>query len=288
MAAESKTDESCYNPGGYPKDALDNPVLEVIEQRSSTRTFAQGVDGLPVQPTPEQREAVLHAASRAASAGAMMMYSIIDIRNRETLGRLAELCDHQPMIAHAPWALVFVVDYAKWIDLFEYAGCYTPEFIERTGKTPDRHVGLGEWAIASQDAVIAAQTAVIAAETVGLGSCYVGDIVENAEEVAALLNLPVHTVPLCMLILGKPTRSRAPIAHPVENLVMSERYQRAEPAVLDAQVVEMDAMFRPHAQEHGDRVHDIYTRKHTSDFMAEMGRSMEAWLANWSGEKPLL
>ena len=35
----------------------------------------------------------------------------------------------------------------------------------------------------------------------------------------------------------------------------------------------------------GERVLDIYTRKHTSDFMAEMGRSMERWLANWRGDR---
>ena len=62
---------------------------------------------------------------------------------------------------------------------------------------------------------------------------------------------------------------------------MSERYRRADEATLDAQIAEMDAMFRPHAQEAGERVVDIYTRKHTSDFMKEMGRSMERWLENW-------
>ncbi len=275
------------NVGAYPECEQENPVLRVIEQRSSTRAFAKGEDGRPVQPTLDQRRAVLHAASRAASAGAMMMYSVIDIREQATLERLAELCDHQPMIAHAPWALVFVVDYAKWIDLFEFTGCYELEFVERTGKAPNRHVGLGEWAIASQDAVIAAQTAVIAAEAVGLGSCYVGDVVENAEQVAELLDLPAHTVPLCMLILGQPARERAPIAHPVENLVMRERYRRASPDVLAAQAAEMDEVFRSRPVELGERVRDIYTRKHTSDFMAEMGRSMELWLQNWRGAGPL-
>ena len=90
-------------------------TLDIIEQRSSTRQFAQDVEI-----TDEQREAVLHAASRAPSAGAMMMYSIIDICRQETLNRLAVLCDNQPMIAKAPWALIFVVDYCKWIDLFEH------------------------------------------------------------------------------------------------------------------------------------------------------------------------
>lgn len=251
-------------------------TLDIIEQRSSTRQFAQDVEI-----TDEQREAVLHAASRAPSAGAMMMYSIIDIRRQETLDRLAVLCDNQPMIAKAPWALVFVVDYCKWIDLFEHIGCYDHDFIARTGIDPKFTPGLGEFAIAAQDAVIAAQNAVIAAEAVGLGSCYIGDVVENAEEMGDLLGLPAYTVPLSMLILGAPAKDRPATPHPTVNLVMPERYRRADEATLDAQVAEMDAMFRPHATRPGERVLDIYTRKHTSDFMDEMGRSMEIWLDNW-------
>lgn len=256
-------------------------VLEVIEARSSTRKFAQG----PV--TDEQRFAVLHAATRAPSAGAMMMYSIIDIRNQETLDQLAVLCDDQPFIATAPWALVFVVDYAKWIDLFEHTGCFEPSFVEQTGKSPRRAPGMGEFAIAAQDAVIAAQTAVIAAEAVGLGSCYIGDVVENAETVGRLLDLPPYTLPLSMLVLGVPAKERPATPHPVENIVMAERYRRADAATMDKQVAEMDAMFRPHAREAGERVRDIYTRKHTSPFMAEMGRSMSRWFNNWTGEEPL-
>ena len=146
----------------------------------------------------------------------MMMYSIVSVRERATLDRLADLCDHQPMIAKAPWALIFVVDYAKWIDLFEHVGCFEPEFVERTGKAPRRAPGLGDFAIAAQDAVIAAQNAVVAAEALGLGSCYIGDIVENAEEVAALLDLPPYTMPLSMLIIGTPRKERPAIAHPVD------------------------------------------------------------------------
>ena len=264
--------------GGYGTDIDGNPTLALIEQRSSTRAFAD----IPV--SEEQREAVLHAASRAPSAGAMMMYSIIDIRERGTLDRLSVLCDNQPFIARAPWALLFVVDYAKWIALFEHDGCFEPEFAERTGREPRRTPGLGEFAIAAQDTVIAAQTAAIAAESVGLGSCYIGDVVERCEEMAELLELPAYTVPLSLLVLGVPAKERPATPHPVENLVMYEHYTPASDEVLDSQTAEMDAMFRPHASEPGARVQDIYTRKHTSAFMAEMCRSMERWLGNWTGE----
>lgn len=264
----------------FSTNNFNNAVLDLIEQRSSTRQFKEDVDI-----SDEQREAVLHAASRAPSAGAMMMYSIIDIRGQATRDRLAVLCDNQPMIAKAPWALVFVVDYRKWIDLFEHAGCLSEDFVAESGRASCPHPGLGDFGIAAQDAIIAAQNAAIAAEAVGLGTCYIGDIIENAEDVRELLNLPEHTIPLSMLILGVPKKRRSATPHPTVNLVMSEQYQRADAATMDRQISEMDAMFRPHAIEAGARVKDIYTRKHTSDFMAEMSRSMELWLRNWVGKR---
>lgn len=122
--------------GGYPVETTRATRRWTSWNTARPRAFARDDDDRPVAVTDEQRAAILHAASRAPSAGAMMMYSIVSVRERATLDRLADLCDHQPMIAKAPWALIFVVDYAKWIDLFEHVGCFEPEFVERTGKAP--------------------------------------------------------------------------------------------------------------------------------------------------------
>lgn len=91
---------------GYPVETTGNAVLDILEHRSSTRAFARDDGDRPVAVTDGQRAAIRHAASRAPSAGAMMMYSIVSIREQATLDRLADLCDHQPMIAKAPWALI--------------------------------------------------------------------------------------------------------------------------------------------------------------------------------------
>lgn len=213
----------------------------------------------------------------------MMMYSIVSIREQATLDRLADLCDHQPMIAKAPRTLIFVVDYAKWIDLFEHVGCFEPEFVERTGKAPRRAPGLGDFAIAAQDAVIAAQNAVVAAEALGLGSCYIGDIVENAEEVAALLDLPPYTMPLSMLIIGTP--------HGAPGHCAPRGEHGARGALLPCGCRDYGCAggrdgcdVSPARPRGGERVVDIYTRKHTSPFMAEMSRSMEWWFKNWLGK----
>ena len=58
---------------GYPVETTGNAVLDTLEHRSSTRAFARDDDDRPVAVTDEQRAAILHAASGAPSAGAMLM-----------------------------------------------------------------------------------------------------------------------------------------------------------------------------------------------------------------------
>ena len=43
--------------------------------------------------------------------------------------------------------------------------------------------------MAVEDALIAAQNSVVSAESLGIGSCYIGDVMENAEEMKELEKL---------------------------------------------------------------------------------------------------
>lgn len=129
--------------------------------------------------------------------------------------------------------------------------------------------------------MIAAQNAVVAAEALGLGSCYIGDIVENAEAVAALLDLPPYTMPLSMLIISTPVRSARPLRIRSEpgargTLLPCGCRDRGRAGGRDGQDVS------PACPRGGERVVDIHTRKHTSPFMAEMSRSMEWWFKTGS------
>ena len=76
------------------------------------------------------------------------------------------------------------------------------------------------------DATISAQTLVLAAEAEGLRSCYNGNVVDNADEVSELLNLPEHVIPAFMLTLGYPRsngqRSRK---YPYDVIVHHETYK---------------------------------------------------------------
>lgn len=250
-----------------------NSILETIEKRQSLRNF-----GGPAV-TDEEREQILHAAMRAPTAGNMMMYSVIQIRSKDTLQTLAETCDHQPFIAKASFGLLFLADLQKWHDYFVSVGLekdYTEE--ELSPKASDLYLGLN-------DAVIAAQTAVIAAESLGVGSCYIGDIVENKEIHQALFSLPRWVFPAAFLVFGKaPENMTRPMTPRFDEkyVVFDETYQ-----VLGSDdFSEMFARYAENEKEWGVSFGEkLFKRKIVSEFAMEMDRSVRAYWREWIGEE---
>jgi FMN reductase (NADPH)/FMN reductase [NAD(P)H] len=251
---------------------LTNPTLELIRARRSTRTYAPG----PL--SADEKLAILHAALRAPTGGNMVLYTIIEIEDQALKDRLAVTCDDQPFIARAPWVLVFVADMQKWADLFEASGAYELDGVEhRTA------LGPGDLLLACSDAIIAAQNAVIAAESLGIGSCYIGDVLENGEIHADLLGLPPHTLPVAMLCFGHPATSQEPIEHYGTHLVHMNRYERLSAAECVEVAEDLRRLHAPHGLPPGvsNYPQHVYTRKFASAFMREMNRSMAWWLDRW-------
>ena len=192
-----------------------NETIKLLDERCSTRAYD------PAPPTAEEKRAILHAAMRAPTAGNLMLYSIIEVEDQALKDRLAVTCDDQPFIARAPWVLLFVADFQKWMDLFAACGCDELPGVPH-GVTP----GLGDLIMACNDALIAAQNAVVAAESLGIGSCYIGDIMELGETHAELLRLPRFTFPAAMLCLGRPKVG----PHRTERYERARRAQERVPA----------------------------------------------------------
>ena len=250
-----------------------NPTLELIEARRSTRAYD------PVPPADEEKAAVLHAAMRAPTAGNQMLYTILEIDDQALKDRLAVLCDHQPFIARAPWVLVFLADWQKWMDLFGVAGVDSLPDAPK-GVTP----GLGDFLMACSDALIAAQTAVLAAESLGIGSCYIGDVLENGEAVAELLRLPRYAVPVAMLCFGRPKVQGRPTPHYEKHMVQRDAYRRLDEVALREISDELDGLHAPRGYREGiaNTAQDVYARKFTAEFSVEMNRSAAWWLRRWT------
>lgn len=238
-----------------------NEVLKQLHERKSVRIFED-------RAVPEEvKNEVIAAAFEAPTAGNMMFYTIIDVTDQQVKDQLAVLCDHQPFIARAPLVLVFVADYQRWYDTYRAAGLDV--------RTP----GVGDLMLACADAIIAAQNSVAAAHSLGLGSCYIGDVLENGEQVRALLALPEFTMPAAMVVYGYPTQQQLGRTKPVRfarsHIVHENAYRKMEPQELLGMV-----------NERGDKetIEQLCKRKYMSDFSLEMTRSVAEYLKNFGNQ----
>ena len=236
-----------------------NEVIRQLNSRKSVRAYTDREIGK------EEKDAILMAAAQAPTAGNQQLYTILDITDQALKERLVETCDNQPMIAQAKLVLIFCADCKKWYDAYLAVGCQT------------RKPGVGDLLLAASDAMIAAQNAVTAAESLGIGSCYIGDIMENCEAQRALLKLPEYVFPVGMVIFGYPTEQqmRRPKPERVEMqyVVHENTYQPLSDKTLEE-------MWSPRAGEKGYEawMQAFCNRKYNSDFSQEMTRSVSKYL----------
>ena len=249
-----------------------NKVIETINNRVSLRRYKD----IPI--SNEHLDIILNSAIKAPTAGNMMMYSIVKIKDSKTKERLSVTCDNQPFIKNAPVVLIFLADVNKWFKYFELCG------IEDI-KSP----GLNDLMLGVNDALIAAQNAVIAAESLGIGSCYIGDIMENYEIHKELLNLPKYTFPACMLTLGYyPDDYKRTFRDRFNSdfVVFDEVYKNLNDDELKDMFSNKENNFPKtnpfNAKNFGEL---IYKRKTSSDFSIEMDRSIKENIKYFIDEK---
>ncbi len=248
-----------------------NQILDVIANRKSIRSYKnQEIEK-------DVKDKIIQAVFRSPTAGNMMLYSIIDVTRQKVKDKLAKTCDNQPFIAKAPLVLVFLADYQRWYDYFKACG------VEEI-----RNPAHGDLFLSCCDALIAAQTAVVAAESLGVGSCYIGDIMENYEIHKELFNLPEYVFPITMLCFGYPTEQQ-------QNRPLTQRF--------DKEYIYFRDKYKRHSKEDFQNMYEqrhkqvfgkreeikgtvnvgqhMYQKKYTSDYAFEMNRSVELILKAW-------
>ncbi len=174
--------------GTYPND-----TIRLLMERSSCRSYTD--QNIP----PDTMKLILEAGVHAATGGNLQPYSIIKIENKETNRKLEKLCGEQPWVGNAAANLLFCIDWRRskrWAELEDAPYTATQSF---------RHF----W-ISFQDTIIAAQNICTAADALGLGSVYIGTVIDRLGEVRDLCELPEGVFPAVLLCLGYPTRRPAP------------------------------------------------------------------------------
>lgn len=239
-----------------------NDVLKTLNEHRSIRNFNDE------EISQENLDAIIEATLRAPTAGNMMMYSLIIVRNKKTLEILSETCDNQNFIKTADTAIIFLADMSKWAKYFKLNAI-------------QYKAHMSDFVLALNDTLIAAQNSVIAAESLGIGTCYIGDIMENFEKHQEILHLPKYVFPCTMVVLGHYDQSPKKRNRFDKNFVVfSEKYQPLE----DEKILEMfkdkeETFKRSHPDKNFAKA--FYNRKINSDFFKEMNRSIKKALDDW-------
>jgi nitroreductase len=188
-------------------------MIDVLLNRSSLRQFADR------QVEPEALDRILEAGVRSASGGNLQPWSAILIRDAETRKKLAGMCG-QEFMASAPVQLLFCLD------------LHRNETIADSGAAPytARHAFRHFW-ISIQDTIIAAQSMSTAADMLGLGSVYIGTIMEFPEQVQEMFSLPQGVYPVVLVCMGYAAdgaeRKPSP-KFPKKYLVHEEKYREPD------------------------------------------------------------
>lgn len=156
---------------------MENSVLSILLNRKSVRKYK------PDQPSDEVVEAIVRAGQQAPFAS--QLYSVLLTRKKK-----------------APFGapLWFII----CVDLYKL----------------ERFMALRGWQVVTndlsllffgiQDAAYMAENMVIAAESLGLGSCFLGGALYQADQIAAEFKLPPRVLPLVGLVIGYPAEDPPP------------------------------------------------------------------------------
>jgi nitroreductase len=201
----------CHHGGETSEDGsgqYPNETIRLLLERASLRDYSDR----PI--TPEVQQWILTAGLRSATGGNLQPYSILAVQEAGPRETLAELCG-QPFMARAPLHLLFLID---WHRMERWARLEQAPF---TATSSFRHF----W-IAFQDVMIAAQNICTAADALGLGSVYIGTVIEFIPTLREMFALPNAVFPVVLLCLGYPKSLPKPRAKlPAEVMVHHERYR---------------------------------------------------------------
>ncbi|MFC4625666.1 NADPH-dependent oxidoreductase [Daeguia caeni] len=138
-------------------------------------------------------ELLVAAAQSASSSSNLQAWSVIAVEDAERKVRLAGFSGNNPHINAAPLLLVWLIDLKRLRDIAVSQG--------HEGEGLDY---LESFLVGAIDAALAAQNAVVAAESLGLGTCYIGGMRNEPENVAHELGLPAGVVAVFGMTVGYP------------------------------------------------------------------------------------
>ena len=243
---------------------LTSDTIETLASRVSVRSYTDE----PV--TDAHVDAVLRAAFRAPTSSNIQSYSVIVVRDPETLAKLAVVTRNQKHVKEAPVFLAFCADMTRIDTAVRSKGGN----IERN----NMETGL----VTSIDAALVGMSAYIAADSLGLKGVMIGAVRNNATETARILGLPKRVYCVYGMVLGWP--DEVPPQKPrmaYDSVVHYEQYgQTREGGAVDPAVAAYDAALAAHYRSRGmTTTDDSWSSDAAKKFMPEPRQNLRAELA---------
>lgn len=162
---------------------------EMIKKQLNHRTIRFFKDK---QVAPEQLNTILEVINQTASSNALQAFSIIRVTDQEKRSKLAEITK-QAYITKVPELFIFVIDNYR-----------NATIAKAKGYQGESYRSMDFFFQGAADSYLAAQNATNAIEALGMGAVYFGSILNDAQAVVNLFNLPELTFPILGLGFGYP------------------------------------------------------------------------------------
>lgn len=165
----------------------------------------------------EDLKTILATAQRAANSVNGQQTSLIVVRDKEKLAKIAELCGGQKHIAQADAFVFVLVDFHR--------GVYASNSLGKRNIAPKSADGILVGAVDAGIVVVnALQTAALA---LGYGSTVIGAIRKETKEFIKMLGLPEYVFPIVGSTLGVPVErklTRVKPRVPLDTFVFEDTY----------------------------------------------------------------
>jgi len=168
-------------------------VFTAISQRRSVRAYKD------TDVAEDKLNKVLEAARLSPSASNRQEWKFIVVKNQDTKKKLAKAALGQSFVGEAPIVIVACATEAR-----EIMTCGQPAY--------------------TVDVSIACAYMILEAYEVGLGTCWIGDFMED--EVKSILKIPEHVRVVAMTPLGYPNQASSQKSRKnMDQIICFERYQ---------------------------------------------------------------
>ncbi|MFN4089789.1 MAG: NADPH-dependent oxidoreductase [Alphaproteobacteria bacterium] len=227
-------------PTAPADDLPTSETIRLLHGRVSVRRYTdRPVDDAHV-------EAILRAAFRAPTSSNIQSYSVVIVRDADTLKRLSVVTSNQRHVAQAPVFLAFCADMER-----------IQAAMEAYGHDID-HNNLEMGLVSSVDAALVGMSASLAAESLGLQGVMIGAVRNDAAETARILGLPHRVYCVYGMVLGWPAEAPPQKPRmPLDAVVHYERWgERRSARSMEEAVAAYDAELAAHYRGHGRATND--------------------------------